>query len=318
MIAVLLLWLLSLPFSAVLSLLLALHWKNENILEAVNSTAYTLDQRVQRVAEMAEYKFYIVRNFVDLLASDSRIAAAFKGGANIAECNSYLKRIGATLSLHRAFLLDKEGACIASSDAGQPQNLLGVNFADREYFTQAMGLEIERKYLRVNLKNLRQKLEENGARCLGAHFESNWVFDTAAGELAAEGRLLRLRSQEWREKTRHLLTLKLPSAAQGSFKVREERETEVADGAVLRGILEGLGYIVAARYEKVREPWLMNLVEVELDVLPFAEVVELEGRAEDITTVQRRLDLDNAEISTKSYHAANSVEQAGPRPGWQR
>ena len=165
-----------------------------------------------------------------------------------------------------------------------------------------MGLEIERKYLRVNLKNLRQKLEENGARCLGAHFESNWVFDTAAGELAAEGRLLRLRSQEWREKTRHLLTLKLPSASQGSFKVREERETEVADGAVLRGILEGLGYVVAARYEKVREPWFMNLVEVELDVLPFAEVVELEGRAEDITTVQRRLDLDNAEISTKSYH----------------
>jgi len=146
-IAVLLLWLLSLPFSAVLSLLLALHWKNENILEAVNSTAYTLDQRVQRVAEMAEYKFYIVRNFVDLLASDSRIAAAFKGGANIAECNSYLKRIGATLSLHRAFLLDKEGACIASSDAGQPQNLLGVNFADREYFTQAMAGKITTQFV---------------------------------------------------------------------------------------------------------------------------------------------------------------------------
>lgn len=165
-----------------------------------------------------------------------------------------------------------------------------------------MGLEIERKYLRVNLQTLRQALEENGARCFGAHFESNWVFDTAAGSLAAEGRLLRLRSQEWRDKTRHLLTLKLPAASDKNFKVRDERETEVADGAVLRGILEGLGYVVAARYEKVREPWLVDLVEVELDVLPFAEVVELEGRAEDIATLQRRLGLDNAEISTKSYH----------------
>lgn len=165
-----------------------------------------------------------------------------------------------------------------------------------------MGLEIERKYLRVNLQTLRRTLTENGARCLGAHFESNWVFDTASGTLETEGRLLRLRSQEWRDKTRHLLTLKLPATADDSFKVREERETEVADGAVLRGILEGLGYVVAARYEKVREPWLMNVVEVELDVLPFAEVVELEGRAEDIATVQRRLGLDNAEISTKSYH----------------
>jgi hypothetical protein len=46
----------------------------------------------------------------------------------------------------------------------------------------------------------------------------------------------------------------------------------------------------------------MDTVEVELDVLPFAEVVELEGRAQDIESVERRLNLDNAEISTKSYH----------------
>ena len=46
----------------------------------------------------------------------------------------------------------------------------------------------------------------------------------------------------------------------------------------------------------------MDTVEVELDILPFAEVVELEGRAQDIESVERRLNLDNAEISTKSYH----------------
>lgn len=42
-----------------------------------------------------------------------------------------------------------------------------------------MGLEIERKYLHVNLQTLRQALVDNGAHCLGAHFECNWVFDTA-------------------------------------------------------------------------------------------------------------------------------------------
>lgn len=165
-----------------------------------------------------------------------------------------------------------------------------------------MGLEIERKYLHVDLKTVRQALVDNGAHCLGAHFESNWVFDVAQGALVAGGKLLRLRSQEWRDKTRHLLTLKLPAAESGGFKVREERETEVTDGAALRGILEGLGYAVAARYEKVREPWRMDSVEVELDALPFAEVVELEGRAQDIARVEKRLHLDNAEISIKSYH----------------
>ena len=94
----------------------------------------------------------------------------------------------------------------------------------------------------------------------------------------------------------------LPATHNGGFKMREERETEVADGAVMHSILEGLGYRVAARYEKIREPWHMDTVEVELDILPFAEVVELEGRAQDIESVERRLNLDNAEISTKSYH----------------
>ena len=165
-----------------------------------------------------------------------------------------------------------------------------------------MGLEIERKYLQVNLQTLRQTLVDNGAHCLGAHFECNWVFDTSAGGLVTGGQLLRLRSQLWQDKTRHLLTLKLPVLQSGGFKMREERETEVADGEAMRSILEGLGYIVAARYEKIREPWRIDTVEVELDVLPFAEVVELEGRAQDIESVERRLNLDNAEISTKSYH----------------
>lgn len=165
-----------------------------------------------------------------------------------------------------------------------------------------MGLEIERKYLHINLQSLRQKLVDNGAHCLGAHFESNWVYDSAEGGLVGGGQLLRLRTQQCHDKTRHLLTLKLPAIHDGGFKVREERETEVADGAVMRGILEGLGYRVAARYEKIREPWRMDLVEIELDILPFDQVVELEGRAEDIESVERRLNLDNAEISTKSYH----------------
>ena len=165
-----------------------------------------------------------------------------------------------------------------------------------------MGLEIERKYLHVALQPLRQKLIDNGAHCLGAHFESNWVYDDAGGTLCESGRLLRLRSQEWPDKTLHLLTLKLPVAEMGSFKKREERETQVADGQAMRSILAGLGYGVIARYEKIREPWRMGLVEVELDVLPFGEIVELEGPEADIVSVQTRLLLDNAETSTKSYH----------------
>lgn len=165
-----------------------------------------------------------------------------------------------------------------------------------------MPLEIERKYLHVDLQALRQTLTDSGAHCLGAHFESNWVFDAPGRALLESGRLLRLRSQEWPDHTRHVLTLKRPAPASDSYKVREELETAVEDGATLRAVLAGLGYTVTARYEKVREPWRLEDVEVELDALSFMDVVELEGLAAHIDSVQRRLGLDNAVISTKSYH----------------
>ena len=168
-----------------------------------------------------------------------------------------------------------------------------------------MALEVERKFLDVDLDDLRNRLREQGAHCLGAHFEANTVFDTPEGDLFSSGRLLRLRSQEWPDKACCVLTLKLPVAAPTGAehcKVRDEREVGVADAAAMRHILEGLGYSPAARYEKVREPWRLNGVEVELDILSFMQGAELEGPAEAINAVQKSLGLDKVAISTKNYH----------------
>ena len=168
-----------------------------------------------------------------------------------------------------------------------------------------MALEVERKFLDVKLDTLRRRLAAEGALCLGAHFESNTVFDAQGRSLIASGCLLRLRSQEWATRISHVLTLKLPAevpAGAGQYKVREEREVEVADASAMQHILEGLGYSATARYEKVREPWRLDGVEVELDVLPFMEAVELEGEPGAIEAVQRRLGLDKTAMSTKNYH----------------
>lgn len=168
-----------------------------------------------------------------------------------------------------------------------------------------MALEVERKFLDVKLDTLRRRLVAERARSLGAHFESNTVFEAQDGSLMASGRLLRLRSQEWATRFRHVLTLKLPvevPAGAGQYKVRDEREVEVADASAMQLILEGLGYSAVARYEKVREPWRLDGVEVELDVLPFMEAVELEGEPGAIETAQRRLGLDKMAMSTKNYH----------------
>ena len=175
-----------------------------------------------------------------------------------------------------------------------------------------MPLEIERKYLGVDFDRLRLALARAGAEDLGAHFETNVVFDTPDHRLHATHRLLRVRSQEWPGGSRHVLTLKLPAAAPapGAFKTREERELAIESAPAMGAVLTGLGFSPVARYEKVRSVWRLTTggrasaqLLVELDELPFARVVEVEGPAGAQDEVARLLDLDNCEISTKSYHA---------------
>lgn len=132
------LWAISIPIAFGISLLVALHWRAGYLNQGLDEAEFSLTQRVQRVAEMTEFKFDTIRKLTALLATDSRIVAALKGEGDFAECTRYLQSVGDTLRLHRAFLLDTKGICVASNDANLANNLLGVNLADREYFISAM------------------------------------------------------------------------------------------------------------------------------------------------------------------------------------
>lgn len=132
------LWALSIPIAICFSLLVALYWRVGYLNEGLDEAEISLSQRVQRVAEMTELKFDTIRKLTALLATDSRIVAALKGEGDLAECTRYLQSVGDTLRLHRAFLVDAKGICVASNDASLASNLVGVNLADREYFVRAM------------------------------------------------------------------------------------------------------------------------------------------------------------------------------------
>ena len=182
-----------------------------------------------------------------------------------------------------------------------------------------MNREVERKYLDVDFSRLRERLTALDARSEGVHFERNILFDRQE-ELFGSRRLLRLRSRQWAGHEDHILTLKLPpvaprDAAEAGFKIREERECPVADRQAMQGILEGLGYLPAARYEKFRESWQIEGVQVDMDILPFIQVVELEGEAERIRKVEVLLELDKRPTSADSYHVLHKrwrVEQGLP------
>ena len=170
-----------------------------------------------------------------------------------------------------------------------------------------MAKELERKYLGVARGELRPVLESLGAVPQGgAHFESNTVYDNVKGELAAGRRLLRLRTREWPGRGDARLTYKapLPDAvvAGRAAKRREETEIGVSSAADAEKILIALGYRPVASYEKVRESWMLEGAHVDMDELPFMDVVEIEGSEAQIARLEQLLGLDKKPSSAKSYY----------------
>ncbi|MDR1855647.1 MAG: class IV adenylate cyclase [Desulfovibrio sp.] len=169
-----------------------------------------------------------------------------------------------------------------------------------------MATEIERKYIDVDFDRLREALARRGAAGHGTHFEANLVFDAPGDLLLSQGRLLRLRLQRWPDRELCLLTLKIPLQGAGGCKTMDERELEVQGMEAMRGVLEGLGYAVRARYEKVRETWTLDGALVELDELPFIRVVEVTapegGGASSVDRVAEALGLDRWASTDQNYH----------------
>lgn len=158
--------------------------------------------------------------------------------------------------------------------------------------------EIEVKIPVRDLAEVRQKLLAAGASALTAeHDESNVLFDDAERRLSGTGRTVRLR----RANGRAILTYKGAARFHAGAKVREERETEVADAAEAEAILAGLGLTPRFRYDKRREEWSCEGSIVALDTTPIGLFVEVEGDPSTIRRVVALLGLDASESIPYSY-----------------
>jgi adenylate cyclase, class 2 len=158
--------------------------------------------------------------------------------------------------------------------------------------------EIEVKIPVASLAEVRDRLQGGGASLrAAAHEESNVLFDDADRKLSGSGRTIRLRRAEGRA----ILTYKGPARFQGGAKVREERETVVADPDEAVAILAGLGLLPRFRYDKRREEWDCEGTVVALDETPIGPFVEVEGDPTTIRRVVTRLGLDAAESIPYSY-----------------
>lgn len=158
-------------------------------------------------------------------------------------------------------------------------------------------IEVEKKFRLTKRQRdtVLKRLPEIGAQLEGEDFEENTLYNGEA--LQDRACVLRLR----RVGKRATLTFKrrLPGAA--AIKQQREEETAVADPDAMAAILEALGFTASVVYEKRRQTWRLGQTEIVIDVLPFGLFMEIEGRANEIKSVERRLGMKGLRAEHATY-----------------
>jgi adenylate cyclase class 2 len=180
--------------------------------------------------------------------------------------------------------------------------------------------EIEIKLRVSDLRLIRARLRQIGARPGKRVHEVNTLYDSVDGKLRRRGELLRLRFNDGAA----IMTFKGPAqrsrGGAGRYKVRQESEFAVGSLAAIRMAMRHLGFVPGFRYEKYRTSYQCALargVEIVLDETPVGHFLELEGPPRAIDRVARLLGFRPRDYLTASYGALYAADclRRGRQPG---
>lgn len=158
-------------------------------------------------------------------------------------------------------------------------------------------IEIEKKFRLTKRQrdSVLKRLPEIGAQLEREDFEVNTLYDGEA--LRDRACVLRLR----RVGGRSTLTFKQRLPGASAIKQQREEETVIADPEAMAAILEALGFTASLVYEKRRQTWRLGQTEIVIDVLPFGLFMEIEGRANGIKSVERKLGMKGLRAEQATY-----------------
>lgn len=157
--------------------------------------------------------------------------------------------------------------------------------------------EIEAKVKVSRLAPVREKLKSLGATFKEVEQEENLIFDREPGTWKTKDTVLRLRKGN-----RVSLTYKGPQE-KGPLKIRPEYQVDVSDFAMMKRILDALGFQCVFTYLKRREDYAYKGCAVSLDeVEGLGTFVEVEGPSEgQVLTVLKELGFGQKEAIKDSY-----------------
>ncbi|MDR3673003.1 MAG: ATP-binding protein [Holophaga sp.] len=106
-----------------------------------------LQQHIQGTAEGLATNLKLLHGLPAAIGSDSALHQLLKSGEGRREVDQLLEGATAGLkALSVVWLLNPRGDCIAASNFRRPDSFVGTNYADRDYFRQAMAGQIGRQF----------------------------------------------------------------------------------------------------------------------------------------------------------------------------
>ena len=155
---------------------------------------------------------------------------------------------------------------------------------------------------------VREQLSAGGAETLGSVVQEDTYYDAPHRDFAETDEAVRIRREEGADASRIQLTYKGPKVDAES-KTREEIEAAVESGEAVDGVLQALGFEVAAVVRKERDRYRVDDYLVVLDTVESGgEFVEVETEAADVDAARdgafeilERLGLDPDEQVRTSY-----------------
>jgi adenylate cyclase class 2 len=161
------------------------------------------------------------------------------------------------------------------------------------------NLEVEVKFHIGRPAPLLEHLSEIGQVVQPRTLETNLRFDDHQDQLKANHQLLRLR----RDKTCRLTYKSKPPPMDTQCKVYREFEVEISDFDTMHAILTALGYHAVQIYEKWRQIFRWQDVEICLDTMPYGTFLEIEGPQDSIQSAAQRLGLSWEKRILENYLA---------------
>jgi len=160
------------------------------------------------------------------------------------------------------------------------------------------SIEIEVKFYIKKYENIIKKVETYAGKTKSSGFETNTLFDYPDRRLSNNQEILRLRKYNGETILTHKKKI---NDKKKDFKKMKETETRIESYDEFLRILYKLGLKKIQIYEKYRDIYTIDNLEICIDRLPFGNFMELEGSEELIKKMALSLKLDWSKRILPSY-----------------